>query len=265
MINNLRFELTFKNIADLQNKLNFCKSNRINNINIPCKGHIKKELYKLTFEYIKNNYEELNVVYHYSLYHQYSKNKENSYHELLDFIEKCNSYKNYEILLISGSNKKKDFDVINVLSYLKEEEYLKIKLGIAYNPYLKNFYNNSSERDRYEQKISTGLVNSVWFQFGTDMNLLKKEVKYINLINKQKKLNLFGSILIPSKEFVARFKFRPWKEVYIADKYLNNLKKFYVFAKDLINFYLENNITPVIETDFASTKRIENLYSFLKY
>ena len=41
MINNIRFELSFKNIAQLENKLNFCKFNGINNINIPCKGNIK--------------------------------------------------------------------------------------------------------------------------------------------------------------------------------------------------------------------------------
>ena len=34
MINNLRFELSFKNIAQLENKLNFCKFNGIKYINI---------------------------------------------------------------------------------------------------------------------------------------------------------------------------------------------------------------------------------------
>ena len=76
MINNLRFELSFKNISQLENKLNFCKSNNINNINIPCKGLIKKELFDQTFEYINKNYQKYNVVFHYSLYHQYAKNSE---------------------------------------------------------------------------------------------------------------------------------------------------------------------------------------------
>ena len=44
MNNNIRFELSFKNISQLENKLNFCKLNNIKNINIPCKGLIKKEL-----------------------------------------------------------------------------------------------------------------------------------------------------------------------------------------------------------------------------
>ena len=75
MINNLRFELSFKNISQLENKLYFCKLNKIKNINIPCKGPIKKELFDSTIKYISKNFQEFNVTYHYSLYHQYSKNK----------------------------------------------------------------------------------------------------------------------------------------------------------------------------------------------
>ena len=47
MINNLRFELSFKNILQLENKLNFCKFNKIKNINIPCKGPIKKNFLRI--------------------------------------------------------------------------------------------------------------------------------------------------------------------------------------------------------------------------
>ena len=79
MVNNLRFELSFKNISQLDSKLNFCKLNNINNVNIPCKGLIKKEFFDQTFEYIKKNFQEFNVTYHYSLYHQYTKSSEISY------------------------------------------------------------------------------------------------------------------------------------------------------------------------------------------
>ena len=107
MINNLRFELSFKNISQLENKLKFCKFNEITNINIPCKGNIKKELFNSTIKYISKNFQEFNVTYHYSLYHQYSKNEEKSYYDFLDFLKNSYSNRNYEILLLSGSNKKK--------------------------------------------------------------------------------------------------------------------------------------------------------------
>jgi len=264
MNNNVRFELSFKNIAQLENKLNFCKLNNIKNINIPCKGLIKKELFNDTINYISKNFHEFNVTYHYSLYHQYSKNKDKSYQDFLDFIKNSHANRNYEILLVSGSNKKKNFDSIDALGCLKEEENLKVKLGIAYNPYLKKYYKISSERERFERKFSTGLINSIWFQYGTDIKVLQNEVNYITKVAKHKKINLFGSLLIPSKQFIARFKFRPWKGVHISEKCLCSLDYFYEFTRDLVCFYKNNNITPVIETDFASSEKLDSVYSFFR-
>jgi len=129
-MNNIRFELSFKNISQLENKLNFCKLNKIRNINIPCKGPIKNEFFNSTIQYISKNYPEFNVTYHYSLYHQYSKNKEKSYQDFLDFVKSSQTNKNYEILLVSGSNKKKNFDSVDVLAYLKKEKNLRVKVLI---------------------------------------------------------------------------------------------------------------------------------------
>ena len=264
MNNNIRFELSFKNISQLENKLIFCKLNNIKNINIPCKGLIKKELFNSTIKYISKNHNEFNVIYHYSLYHQYSKNKQKSYQDFLDFIKNSHSNRNYEILLVSGSNKKKNFDSIDALGFLKKEKNLKVKLGVAYNPYLKKYYNISSERERFERKISTGLINSIWFQYGTDIEVLQNEVTYLNNIAKDEKLNLFGSLFIPSKQFIARFKYRPWKEVYISEKCLFDLDNFFDFTSELLSFYKNNNITPVIESDFSSSEKLDSVYSFLE-
>jgi len=264
MNNNIRFELSFKNISQLENKLNFCKLNNIKNINIPCKGLIKKELFNSTIKYISKNFNEFNVTYHYSLYHQYSKNKAESFQYFLDFVKNSRIKKNYEILLVSGSNKKKNFASVDVLAYLKKEKNLKVKLGIAYNPYLKKYYKISSERDRFERKISTGLINSIWFQYGTDIKVLQNELTYLKKLAKEEKLNLFGSLFIPSKQFISRFKFRPWKEVYISEKYLYSLDDFFEFTSDLVSFYKNNNITPVIESDFSSSQKLDSVYSFLE-
>ena len=204
------------------------------------------------------------MTYHYSLYHQYSKNKEKSYQDFLDFVKNSQINRNYEILLVSGSNKKKNFDSVDVLAYLKKEKNLKVKLGIAYNPYKKKYYKISSERERFERKISTGLINSIWFQYGTDINVLQNEVTYLKNIAKDEKLKLFGSLFIPSRQFIARFKFRPWKEVYISEKCLYALENFFDFTKDLVSFYKINNITPVIESDFSTSEKLNDVYSFLE-
>ena len=264
MINNLRFELSFKNIYQLENKLNFCKFNKIRNINIPCKEPIKKELFNSTIKYISRNFQEFNVTYHYSLYHQYSKNKEKSYKSFLDFLKNSYSCRNYEILLVSGSNKKKNFDAIDVLSYIKKEKDIKVKLGVAYNPYLKKYFKVSSERERLDRKISSGLVNSIWFQYGTDIKVLHNEMTYLKKAAGYEKINLFGSLLIPSKQFTARFKFRPWKGVYISKMFLYSLDDFSNFTRELVCFYKDNNITPVVETDFTSLEKLNSVYGFFK-
>ena len=264
MISNLRFELSFKNISQLENKLNFCKNHKIKNINIPCKGVIKKDFLNSTIKYISKYHHDFNVTYHYSLYHQYSQNSEKSYQDFLNFLRNSNSNKNYEILLVSGSNKKKNFEVVNVLSKIKEEQNLQVKLGIAHNPYLKKYYEETLERENLNTKLSTGLINSIWFQYGTDIKVLQNELTYIKKVSKHKKINLFGSLLIPSKQFIARFKFRPWKGVHISEKYLSSLEDFYDFTRDLVFFYKNNNITPVIETDFASSEKLDSVYSFFR-
>ena len=269
MINDLRFELSFKDILQLEKKLNFCISNKINKINIPCKGFIKKELLVETVEYIGENFKELDVIYHYSLDNQYSVNVENSYLEFLNFIHKCNFYKIKEILLVSGSNKRKNFEVLDVMKKLQNENKIKSKFGIAYNPYLENYFKLSGEKVRFEKKISSGLINSIWLQFGTDIKLLESEINYlksnINSLNKSydQKIKFYGSLLIPSRQFISRFKFRPWKGVYISDNYLNSLDNFNNFTKDLIQIYFDNNICPVIETEFSSLEKIENIYTLL--
>jgi len=264
MISNLRFELSFKNISQLENKLNFCKLNRIKNLNIPCKGSIKKDFFNTTIKYITNNHQEFNVTYHYSLYHQYSQNKEKSYQDLLAFLKNSYSNRNYEILLVSGSNKKKNFEVVNVLSKIKEEQNLQVKLGIAHNPYLKKYYEETLERENLNTKLSTGLINSIWFQYGTDIKTLQNELNYLKKVAKYEEVNLYGSLLIPSKQFISRFKFRPWKGVYISERFLSSLNDFYDFTRDLVSFYKNNNITPVIESDFSSSEKLDSVYSFLE-
>ena len=87
---------------------------------------------------------------------------------------------------------------------------------------------------------------------------------FLNNVAKHEKLNLFGSLLIPSKQFIARFKFRPWKGVYISESLLYSLEDFYEFTRHLVHFYKNNNITPVIETDFSSSEKLHYVYSFFR-
>jgi len=62
----------------------------------------------------------------------------------------------------------------------------------------------------------------------------------------------------------VRFKFRPWKEVYISEKCLCSLDNFFDFTSDLVKFYKINNIIPVIESDFSTSEKLDSVYDFLE-
>ena len=105
----LRVEISFKDLNQLKNKIEFLLNRDIYKINIPCKGLIKKDFLLEAIKYIGTNYKEIEVIYHYSLFHQFSKDQNNSLNDLLKFIKLARKYDVKEILLISGSRKKKEF------------------------------------------------------------------------------------------------------------------------------------------------------------
>jgi len=39
---------------------------------------------------------------------------------------------------------------------------------------------------------------------------------------------------------------------------------FFDFTRDLVSFYKNNNITPLIESDFSSLEKLDSVYSFLE-
>ena len=262
----LRVEISFKDLKQLNSKIDFLLSKDIYKINIPCKGLIKKDFLLEVIKYIGSNYKEAEIIYHYSLFHQFSKNQKNSLSDLLKFIKICREYNNKEILLVSGSRKKKNFEVTNILNKLRDED---IKLGVAYNPYFIEKNDIHLERDNLIKKVNSGLVNSIWLQFGSNLEILNKEIQFIKKIIKDQSypsknaIKLYGSILVPSKQFLARFKFRPWKGVYLSHDFLNSLEISTSITKEIYKLYSENNIAPLVETDCSAIKQfneVKNLF-----
>ena len=265
----LRVEISFKDLEQLKKKIDFLIDKNIYKINIPCKGLIKKDFLLKVIKYIGTNYKEVEVVYHYSLFHQYSKDINNSLNDLLKFINHCSKYNNKEILLVSGSRKKNNFEVADIITKLKND----IKIGVAYNPYHLERNEISLERNNLIKKINSGLVNSIWLQFGSDHQALNKEIKYLKDIIERynsfkRDIKLYGSILVPSKQFLARFKFRPWKGVYLNNDFLNSLDYSISITKEIYKIYCENNIIPLIETEFCTINRfneVKNLFKNIFY
>ena len=270
MLKDFRVEISFKDIDQLEKKLDFCLDKKFYKINIPCKGIIKKDFLLEVVKFIGIKYKKLDVIYHYSFYHQYYNNKFLSYKEFLNFLDVNKTYnKNNEILLVSGSRKRNQFEVLDILENLKFELSKNIKFGVAFNPYLIEDCYSKIERNRLINKLNFYFVNSIWLQFGSEINQLIKEINFLNKIigNSQKffdnKINIYGSLFIPSKQSLARFKFRPWKGVYLSHKYLNSLEESAIITKKIIDYYLNNNIIPLIETELSTEKQFIEAKNFI--
>ncbi len=258
----LRVEISFKDLKQLKNKIDFLLNRDIYKINIPCKGFIKKDFLLEVVKYIGTNYKEAEVIYHYSLFHQFSKDQNNSFNDLLKFIKFAKEYDNKELLLISGSRKKKNFEVSNILDKFKSED---IKFGVAYNPYFIKKNDISLERNNLIKKVNSGLVKSIWLQFGSNPQALEKEIKFIkknirdqsNIFNNE--IKVYGSILVPSKQFLARFKFRPWRGVYLTQDFLNSLEYSKSITTETYKSYCRNDIIPLVETECSTIKQFNEV------
>ena len=262
----LRVEISFKDLKQLKNKIDFLLNRDIYKINIPCKGLIKKDFLLEAVKYIGTNYKEAEVIYHYSLFHQFSRDQNNSFNDLLKFIKFAREYDKKELLLISGSRKKKNFEVTNILDKFKSED---IKFGVAYNPYFIKKNDISLERNNLIKKVNSGLVKSIWLQFGSNPQALEKEIKFIkknirdqsNIFNNE--IKVYGSILVPSKQFLARFKFRPWRGVYLTQDFLNSLEYSKSITTETYKSYCRNDIIPLVETECSTIKQfneVKNLF-----
>tara|TARA_Y100000589_G_C27194309_1_gene646089 strand:- start:335 stop:1162 length:828 start_codon:yes stop_codon:yes gene_type:complete len=266
--NKFRLEISFKDLDQLKSKIEFCRSNNIYQLNIPCKGLIKKEFLLEVVDFIGINFKDLDIIYHYSLYHQFSKNKSVSYSNLLNFLDKCNRYSKNEVLIVSGSKKRNNFEVVDILNDLKFDLSKDFKFGIAYNPYFRENSLQILERQRLLSKLNSGFIKSIWLQFGSDLYALENQLRFLdNNFNFssdiENSVKIYGSVFIPSKQFLARFKFRPWRGVFLSNDYLNSIDKSIDITKGLLSIYLKNNIFPLIETECSSNKQLNEVKKFI--
>ena len=74
---------------------------------------------------------------------------------------------------------------------------------------------------------------------------------------------VFGSILIPSKQFLARFKFRPWKGVYCSSDFLESVDLANNLVSQLLLTYKEYKICPIIETNISNDEHLNRLKNIL--
>ena len=267
-LNNIRLEISFKTYDELRSILYFCKENNLSKINIPCKNTLKKEFLLNSIKLSREEFPSIDIIPHFSILYEFRRNKFNTQNYFIKFINVVKSLGCQEVLLVSGSQKRATLDSVSTLLFLKDNPLFlndNFSLGVAFNPYLSGLMFDE-EIERLANKLKSGLVSSVWIQFGTDIQLLESRLGMLkNIIlltsnnNKILDINLFGSILIPSKQFLARFKYRPWKGVYCSNEFLESVYFANTFLRNLLRIYMQYQILPVIENRVSSEDQLYKL------
>ena len=273
-LNNLRIEISFKSFDELRLILSFCQQNKLNKINIPCKNNLKKDFLLNSIRISREEFPDLDLIPHFSILHEFKRNRVNTIESFIEFFNVVKRLGCNELLLISGSQKRSTLDASSTLSYLNEKKlfsYSDLSIGVAFNPYLNSIL-FKKEIIKLEKKLQSGLVKSVWIQFGTESTLLESRIGILKkLIFAAKKANynktnikLFGSILIPSKQFLARFKYRPWKGVYCSKEFLESVDSASNLVTNLLKLYKKFDIYPLIETDVSNDDKLNSLLTILQ-
>ncbi len=272
-VTNIRIEISFKSFDELRKTLSFYQRNNLYKINIPCKNSLKKDFLLKSIEIAKDEFPNIDIIPHFSILHEFKRNRNNTQVSFIKFMQAVKYYGCKEVLLVSGSQKRSTLDSITALYMIKDNSLFlnqDISIGVVFNPYLpRDLFDE--EILRLKKKLQSGLVTSIWIQFGTDYKLLRSRIEILsNMISvtinnnpKISKIRLYGSILIPSKQFLARFKYRPWKGVYCSNEFLESEEFANKIIRNLLKTYKHNEIFPLIETNISTDKHLKKLTNIL--
>ena len=272
-LNYIRIEISFKSFDELRKILSFYQRHNLYKINIPCKNTLKKDFLLESIKITKDEFPNIDIIPHFSILHEFKRNRINTQNSFINFIQAVKYYGCKQVLLVSGSQKRSTLDSVSALYMLKDNSLSfnqDIFIGVAFNPYLPtNLFDE--EILRLEKKLQSGLVSSIWIQFGTDYKLLRSRIEILsNMLSvainnnpKIPKISLFGSILIPSKQFLARFKYRPWKGVYCSNEFLESEEFAHKIITNLLKTYKQNQICPLIETNISTDEHVKKLTNIL--
>ena len=271
---NIRFEISFKSYDELRSILSFYQKHNLYKINIPCKSSLKKEFLLGSIKISREEFPNLDIIPHFCILHEFKRTRINTQESFYEFVQFVKSHGCSKVLLISGSQKRSSLDSVSLLGSSKYNPLLTnddFSIGIAFNPYLSNF-SFHEEIKRLKKKLKSGLVSSIWIQFGTDASLLQSRINILqNIIlstiknnSKISDISVYGSILIPSRQFIARFKYRPWKGVYCTDEFLESVDAANKLVVELLKVYKLNKITPIIESNISTDDQLKSLGMLLE-
>jgi len=138
-----------------------------------------------------------------------------------------------------------------------------MKISVAFNPYYSTDAEKTVERERLVEKLNTGYISIVYLQFGSDVAMLRDSMSFLNEVVDRSKVQIFGSVFLPSKQLIARMKFRPWKGLLLSEEFLSGVEPAEAIVKEMLQIYHDFSVAPIIETAFRNDKEAEYMEQLL--
>ena len=238
---------------------------------------VKNDNLLVSAKNIINVMPDADVCIHYSLKYNSQKSVEQSFSYFNGFLTKAEEIGVKEVMIISGSGDKKALNTVSCLQMLRDSDKhsTPIEFGVAFNPYFPDAKMRAMEVDRLHAKLSTGMVSTVYLQFGSDTNLLEEGLKEIqNAISSYensatlkkdslKKIKVSGSVMIPSKVLLARMKFRPWNGVFLSELFLSEVPAAEKIVLKILSIYKTFGVEPLVETAFKTDSDASHILKLL--
>lgn len=265
----MKIELFFKTPVQLASVMTLISSRpcleSCNFFNIPNK--MREENLLPYARQILDEMPSANVCLHYSLKNHRAKTLEEATNSFIEFISNSHSIGVKEVLLVSGSgDTKRKINSLSCLQRLSEQHYrppADVALSVAFNPYCSTEAEKEMERQRLIEKLRYDCISIVYLQFGSDITKLEDSLAFLDANVDRTKVQIYGSVFLPSKQLIARMKFRPWKGLLLTPDFLSTVEKAESIVLDMLSLYKAHNILPIIETAFRTEKEATDMERLL--
>jgi len=260
----MRFEISIKNKEELGMILELIQECRITKVNLVDKtNQVENSWLAHKLLELQN---DLDITLCFSIKNRYSGNPLFTFQKLQEFIYLAAQENIIQYLIISG-NPKRQLDAIKALEYyatdiFKRQNYyndfkFSDKFFCAYNPSLGG-RDLETENQRLVEKINTKIVSGVYLQISSNEKLLLEGINHIKSF--KEKVQILGSILIPTISILKSLEFRPWHGVELSPDYLESLEKAEIITQNLFNFYNSQGVEPVVTIIPFNKENLKNFY-----
>ncbi|MEM1312302.1 MAG: hypothetical protein AAGF07_02465 [Patescibacteria group bacterium] len=247
----MQFELCASSLSQLTEIIELIKQFKIKSICLPNKSNLLSNL-ELAKALLKQ-LPDLDITLNFAVSNHYKKSQ-NILQVFQQFEDIAKTVSINRFLVVSGGQKK-SVDSMYLLNKLAGTGSEESSFYCAYNPFLSD-EGLLLENQRLISKLNLNLIKGVYLQVGSDLAKLRSGLGFIRQIDST--IPVYGSLLIPNRLMLNRFKFRPWRGVYLSDEYLNNLDIAEKHTHQIRGIYNDFNVLElVVIMPFTATNLID--------